>query len=63
MKNKIYAIRFNVPYGEFLYIISAKDRREARALTPLDYDGKIVEMKQIKPTKKSKLLIMGGSRE
>ena len=60
---KIYAIRERVPYGEYVHIISAKSRKEAIKLASISSDGKVMEIKLIKPIKNSKTIFFGGSRE
>jgi len=63
MKMKIYVIRERVPYGEYVHIVGAKSRREAKKLANISSDGKIEEIKLIKPTKAPKIIFFGGSQE
>jgi hypothetical protein len=63
MTNKIYAIRVNVPYGEYTHIICAKNRNRAIKMVDLSYEGKITEIKLISILKEEKELFVGGSQE
>ncbi len=60
---RIYAIKTNVPYGEYVEIVCARDKRHARKICENMYKGDILEIKLIKPLRKAGRIFFGGSQE
>lgn len=61
---RIYAIRIDMDYGEYVQVVCAKSKRQAEKMVKLDYNNsKIAEVKLIKMTKEPQTLFYGGSVE